>query len=153
MVHEWASDFDDGWMQSTLGVTCINLRQYPEAEFHLKLAMEQERNEASLHRNLGRALFAQNKPSDAVEAFRRSLVIEPHHWQAEVMLGNCQKQLGENESAVRHWQRALDLMPIGSMECNVGFLDASVSLLDQTLGVDVWKALLTVDGGEIVHVR
>lgn len=113
-VHQWTPDFDEGWMQNVLGVTYLNLRNYPQAEQHFRLAQQFGRHEAVLYRNLGRVLVAQNRYHNAIVALGQSLEIEPENWGAEVLLGDCHKHLGENEDAVKHWQRGLDRMPTGS---------------------------------------
>jgi tetratricopeptide (TPR) repeat protein len=116
LVNEWEPDFDEGRLQLVLGTAYFNVRQYAAAAFHLEAARKLGRSEASLHRNLGRALMFQQRYQEAAEALKISLEIEPDDWRAEALLGDCCQKIGETDQAMFYWQRAQGRLPIGSRE-------------------------------------
>ncbi len=116
VVNHWEPEFAEGWLQYAMGAAELNLRRFPRAELHFQAANALGRNEAEVHRGLARAQMAQGKYQAAISAFGKLLAIEPADWRAEILLGNCYQQLNQIPLAIAHWERALERMPIPTLE-------------------------------------
>jgi tetratricopeptide (TPR) repeat protein len=116
VVEDLEPDFAEGWLQYAMGSAELNLRRFPQAELHFQAAKSMGRNEAEVHRGLARSLMAQGKYPEAISAFKQLLAIEPGDWRAEILLGNCHQQLNQIPAAIAHWEKALEQMPIPTLE-------------------------------------
>lgn len=82
-----------------------------EAVFAYREAIRLEPGDATLHFNLGNALFTLGRPDEAGEAFRQAVDIDPAYVEAWNNLGNVLADQQRPDEAARAYERAIQLLP------------------------------------------
>jgi len=108
----------DGMLWKILSVAL--LRQGRNALPSLARAVELLPQDSETHLNLGIALAAIGKRTDAVSSYRQSLALNPAGIEALNNLGNVLRELGERREALELYQRAAQLDPTRpDSQCNL----------------------------------
>ena len=79
------------------------------ARARVESALAAHAHDARLHVLLARARLAGGRAADAEDALRRALVLDPHHAEAQRLLGAALAQRGRFGEAVEWWTRWLAL--------------------------------------------
>lgn len=78
-----------------------------EAESIARSLIEQRPEAPEFNRALGRALYAQSKDSEAVEAFRAAYELRQNDLESIMMLGAALEQSGRDQEAIKKYEEAL----------------------------------------------
>ena len=101
--------------------------------------------------SLGTILYEQDKYADASHAFQRVVSLRPDHGSANVMLGLCEFELGQDNSALAHIQRGRRLGILKDPQlARVMLYHEGLLLLGKGRFEDAQEALyvLSRDGGD-----
>jgi len=74
---------------------------YTLALAQYKAALREAPNRAINALAIGRILYLQDKPADALEWFKKALQIEPRYWECDLWMARCLYRLGRSQSARR----------------------------------------------------
>ena len=121
----------------------LDLDRPQEAAGHFRLAGRAGPG-ANVENNLGIALAAEGKMTEAAEAFRRAVAAEPGSARAHRNLGDALTSLGQFEEGVSHLRRATELQP----ENATFHYDLAVALLEggrTPQAIDAFHAALKID--------
>ncbi len=79
---------DNIYIHNTLGIEYLTNHDYQKAEEHLKLSLKYANNNTGylIYRNLGMVFRVQNKISEAAEAFKKSLDLQPNRVETIFLL-------------------------------------------------------------------
>ncbi|GIU73515.1 MAG: hypothetical protein KatS3mg004_0602 [Bryobacteraceae bacterium] len=101
-----------------------------------------------------RALYLmESDPKAALEEFRQEVENTPDHWPALLMLANLEIRNGQPEEALKHLERALDLVPVSYRwicHASIGQAHLTAGRLDQAIA-KLEKATRLVSGNAQIH--
>lgn len=101
-----------------------------------------------------RALYLmESEPKAALEEFRQEVENTPDHWPALLMLANLEIRNGQPEEALKHLERALDLVPLSYRwicHASIGQAHLTAGRLDQAIA-KLEKATRLVSGNAQIH--
>jgi len=101
-----------------------------------------------------RALYLmESEPKAALEEFRQEVENTPDHWPALLMLANLEIRNGQPEEALKHLERALDLVPVSYRwicHASIGQAHLTAGRLDQAIA-KLEKATRLVSGNAQIH--
>ncbi len=92
-----------------LGVVLNSQNQHHEAEDNYRAVLAIEPSNAVALCNLGKNFLDQNQLCDAERWFNAALEADPNYWIALHNLGTCLQRLGQIDSAIDTYRRALQL--------------------------------------------
>ena len=98
-------------IQVLLAVSLIRQGRSGSAVKRLKHTLRAFPDFPPAHEELGNALLAQNKPENAIEAFKKVLQLKPDNAGAMIKLGKIYKQLGRNDEASSFLPSCLYIFP------------------------------------------
>lgn len=102
----------DAWVQRfNDGARHFNAGRLPEAEQCFRQAMDMQPGHPAIPMNLGLALRGQNRPAEALEAFRAVLRLKRDHLDALFHFANCFVDLGQGREAYSVYQALLSVRP------------------------------------------
>lgn len=103
--------FTDG--HNNMGAALAKLGRGEEAEAEYKRVLDDPRfaNKEKAYYNLGDLYLAEQRYDDAVEAFRKAIVLEPNHHRAYFKLGKCFQEMGMNDDALDAYEEVLRIAP------------------------------------------
>ncbi len=81
------------------------------AEQKAKKLLDEFPQELILHNILGVSQEAQKKFKEAADSYRNALKIQPQFAEMHFNLGSVLYQLGDNQSAIQHYQKAVHIKP------------------------------------------
>ena len=90
---------------------CGELNLHTEGLRYAIEAVQLNPTKPSVHNNLGSAFMSLGKESEAKHCFETTLLLEPDNPFAHTNIGVLENKAGHHESALAHFQKALDLMP------------------------------------------
>jgi Flp pilus assembly protein TadD len=131
----------------SFGAFCYARGRFEEAVLQFRQAATFAPDSARAHANLGAALQALNRHDEALQAYQRSLAIEPtaNGWSN---LGSLQFFLGRYEEARDAYRRATALTPADYlMWANLG--DACHALDDRVCSDEVWPRAISAARGAL----
>ncbi|MGC8759311.1 MAG: tetratricopeptide repeat protein [Bryobacteraceae bacterium] len=101
-----------------------------------------------------RALYLmESDPKAALEEFRQEVENTPDHWPALLMLANLEIRNGQPEEALKHLERALDLVPVSYRwicHASIGQAHLTAGRVDQAIA-KLEKATRLVSGNAQIH--
>lgn len=72
------------------------------------------------------------KHQDAIQAFEKSLELQPHNADAHTNIANCQLMLKDVHSAVKHLEQATNFNPLdGEIQYNLGCVYEAIGEVDK----------------------
>jgi predicted TPR repeat methyltransferase/Flp pilus assembly protein TadD len=77
------------------------------AERDFLRSLECSESQKFVHNNLGNVLYAQGRLQEAIQAYKKALVLDDHYAQAHSHLGLCYALLDERDLAEKHHQQAI----------------------------------------------
>jgi tetratricopeptide (TPR) repeat protein len=102
----------DAWAaHNNLGSLLFDAGRLPEAEAHLRRALELNPEYAEAHDNLGNVLQRSNRNDEAIAHYRRALEIRPTYALAHNNLAVALIGTGALDEAIAHFERAVALKP------------------------------------------
>ncbi len=108
-----------GWL--VLGAICGELGDAPAAEKALRHCIQLQPESGGAQYNLGNALQAQGKYTEATASYRRALAIDPSQPAAWLMLGNAEEDQAHLSEALTCYRQAIALDPaMAEAHCNLG---------------------------------
>jgi tetratricopeptide (TPR) repeat protein len=122
-----------------LGVTKLNVHDYPAALADLAKAVELKPNLPDVYAFYGQALQATGDPAAAVEAYRKALAANPNNFTANLELAVLLKNDHKLDEALERLQRALQTRPddvdaryhVAAIDLQQGRLEAARQQLEQ----------------------
>ena len=100
---------------NNLGALLDTTGDRANAMAHYRLAVQFGPREAAAHYNLGIALMARRQPdepvTEAVEAFRQAVALDPDYPEARASLGAALLVEGDPAGAIAQYERAVELAP------------------------------------------
>jgi tetratricopeptide (TPR) repeat protein len=94
-----------------LGLIAMQSKQFDVAVGLLRRACAQKMDAAAYHANLGGALFAQRRTSEAIESYRRSLALDPGVAGTHAALATAFFWEGAVDEAIASYRNAVALKP------------------------------------------
>ena len=82
-----------------------------KAEKLLETAIEERPQFADAYAALGRCYAAQWKTEEAMEAYQRSVQLDPNLWEAHFELGNYYRDRKNYQKAIEHYTKSLSDRP------------------------------------------
>ncbi len=79
------------------------------AEQKAKKLLDEFPQELILHNILGVSQEAQKKFKEAADSYRNALKIQPQFAEMHFNLGSVLYQLGDNQSSIQHYQKAIQI--------------------------------------------
>ncbi|SNR99921.1 conserved hypothetical protein [Methylobacillus rhizosphaerae] len=111
-----------------------NTGQLQAAESNAKALLKQYPGALVVYNVLGVALEGQGKLEEAVQYYRKALVINPSISELHFNLGSVLSQLGRDDEAVASYQRAIQISPgLAVAHFNLATLLQKKSLLDEAV--------------------
>lgn len=83
----------------------------PEQIGHLQELARQAPKNAEAWTALGNALMDTSRFSEAVDAYKKALVLDPKNVNARVDMGTCLKNSGRPEEAIEEYRKAIKIEP------------------------------------------
>jgi adenylate cyclase len=107
-----AIDESDGWSHSLLGYVYLQMRQYEKAIESGKRSVELLPNGAMVHMLYGSTLNNAGRVDEAIAYTKTAIRLNPFpaYWYYYT-LGSCYQQKGQNETALKEFQKAVKLAP------------------------------------------
>lgn len=84
-----------------LGVTCGDLEHWQEAEYHLRLSIQEDPGNPRTHNSLGFTYANQNRLAEAIQQYEKAIQLDPTFADAHMNLGMALLKQGELK---RGWQ-------------------------------------------------
>jgi Flp pilus assembly protein TadD len=109
----------------------VLLGDYVDADKWLTRSLEMNPQDGDGWYYLGRALYNENKFTDAVSAFQRSLKLSPGNVKSEDNLGLALAGLGRNEEATAAYQQAMAWQSKSALKNPGPYIDLGSLLLDE----------------------
>jgi len=94
-----------------LGKVYISLRRNEEAEQELRLAVQQDSQDANATYFLGGLLVQTDRFADGASFLERARSLDPDSWATYLYLGKAKLKLHENDAAVRYLRQSGDMNP------------------------------------------
>ena len=91
---------------------CGELNLHTEGLRYAIEAVQLNPTKPSAHNNLGSAFMSLGKEAEAKHCFETTLMLEPDNPFAHTNIGVLENKSGHHESALAHFQKSLDLMPV-----------------------------------------
>lgn len=127
-----------------LGDLYLELRRFDTAaEHYQRYIVIDDRNAAVLYK-LGLARYRDGAPADAIDSLLRALEVDETLNEAHFLLGLCQRDLGQAESARRTLEDAVKRSP-AAIESREALAEVYAELEDHRLRVEQLEALVTLD--------
>jgi len=92
-------------------VTALNAGQLKSAESMAKKLLKQYPQAFVLHNLYGNALAGQNKPKEAVEAFRKAIKLDPNIPEMHFNIATLLTSMNRHEEAIQSYKKAVSLKP------------------------------------------
>ncbi|KAG2181369.1 hypothetical protein INT43_008952 [Umbelopsis isabellina] len=84
--------------------------------------------------NIGICYFQMGKHKDAIQAFEKSLGLQPHNADAHTNIANCYLMLKDIKSGVKHLEQATNFNPLdGEAQYNLGCVYDAMGETDKAL--------------------
>jgi len=136
----------DAFKKLNEGVAAYNRGDFAAAIPPLQQAAAASLNSFPAHYFLGLALAGDRRYSDAVEAYKIALDLDPSHLQANVSTGDAWLALGDTDEALPYYVRAQKLRPEYAPALD-GAARVAESLADQDKAVSLYGRALASDKG------
>lgn len=95
-------------------------------------AVKQAPSSAYFYFNLGLSLFNDNKPFEAIDAYQKSLTLQPDIKETYNYLAEVYKAVGDVKNAEQNWQKALELdKNYADARINLAALKADHAILEE----------------------
>lgn len=101
----------DGPTAVTRGLTLLDLGRAQEAERHFRDALSQDPTDSGVHVHLAQALIRQQRHTEARDAARRALGLDPDNLAALLVLSAAHAGLREFDLGIQAVDRALQMAP------------------------------------------
>jgi len=113
LAYDAALAIDHDCAEARIGLALLHMaeQKFRYAERELRIALEASQGNALLWSVLGNALLGQSRSGEAIDAYRRSLELEPDHAGTNANLGAALLALGRAEEARDACQSALRCRP------------------------------------------
>lgn len=95
----------DYQLQNNYGVKCIELDLWNEADFHLKKALEIDKNNASVYNNLGVVYEHFNLREKALELYCKALELVPNEKVYQKNVDSFKIDYGNKEQKMEKWRK------------------------------------------------
>ena len=125
----------DAEAHSNLAITFVALGRLDEAEASFKQAIALKPNHAKSFNNLGKTLKTLGRLDEAEASFRQAIILKPDLAQAHRQLGLILNAKGLKESALKYFERSLELER-GTDPINLdhkSFKEISIAKLDHDI--------------------
>lgn len=109
-----------------IGLSYLELKQFPEAEAHFRRAISLRSYAAPFHHNLGHALQMQGKITESIASYQESIRLEPRSPVAYASLAKLLASVGRVEESLEYSQRAYEVDPHsigGNLEMANAFIE------------------------------
>jgi tetratricopeptide (TPR) repeat protein len=84
--------------------------------------------------NIGICYFQMGKHKDAIQAFKKSLDLQPHNADAHTNIANCYLMLKDIQSGVKHLEQATNFNPLdGEAQYNLGCVYDAMGQTDKAI--------------------
>jgi tetratricopeptide (TPR) repeat protein len=104
-----------------LGLAELDAGRLPEAEQHLRRAVELDPSAPEPHYNLGVVLARSGRPQEAMAAYREVLRLEPAHGASRRNLGDLLMETGRPTEALAEFESAIRAQPrVGEFHFSAG---------------------------------
>ncbi len=145
--------------QYLLGTIYFQLKRYPDAEEHLKVALALKKNDPEgfpqAHNNLGNVYLAMGRYDEAIEQFEACLeyiFYQPSFPQTYTNLGISYTKKGDNEKAMESFKIAIKLAPkYCPARLNLGHLYGKLEKHNEAI-IEYQKVVNTC-GGTVISDR
>ena len=120
-------------------VLCVRLTEYQlqfwrDSETLFRRALAVTQNNATAHVNLGSALQAEGKPSEAIAEYREALRLDPKQFEADSNLGKLLFEQSKFADALPYCELAVRLKPDrATLRNNLGLTLAALGRFDEAL--------------------
>ena len=114
-----------------VAVDYVLLNDFSDADRWLTKALEWNPSDADGWYYLGRTKYNENRFSEAIDAFQRCLVLDPHNVKAEDNLGLSYEGLNETQKALLAFQTAIAWQADGSRKDAQPYLNLGMLLAEQ----------------------
>jgi Flp pilus assembly protein TadD len=124
----------------------VLLGDYMDADKWLTKMLEWTPNDSEGWYYLGRAKYSENRFAEAVDAFQRSLKLDPRNIKAEDNLGLSYAGLGRRDEAVAAYQQAIAWQSGAALKNPGPYIDFGDLLLDENRNEEAVSYLLQAIG-------
>jgi len=143
----------------TEGFQRLQVSQFQQAEQIYEQIIEQDSINIEAYKNLGVALFKQEKLEEAIDCYQQALTLEPNDANLYYQLGFVLQKQGKLEEAIAYYQQALTFNPnwatayynLGSAFQMQAKLDEALNYYQQALTLEPNFALAYQNLGAIFH--
>ncbi len=94
-----------------LGMACLGVKRYDQAETSLNEAIQRRPDHAASHEALARLYEATGRPREALAALEEAARCQPYSARAQCAVGDASIRRGQWQRALNAYQRALRLRP------------------------------------------
>lgn len=106
---------DSAWTHYANAQVQENLDRFDAAEQEYRSALQRDPRMVGVHYRLGRVILSASRTPDSVERarkeFEQEIVLSPGHADAEYELGEIDREKGDLQAAIAHFNRALKSQP------------------------------------------
>lgn len=106
--------------QYLYGTHLATQKRFDESFRRGRIALELDPLSGPLIGNVGRALYIAGRYEEAIALAEKNLELSPNFFFTHWVLGVCHRQIGNNEAAVRHLSRAVELSGIFALKGDLG---------------------------------
>lgn len=144
VIDSGASDQDKAVALTYIGIIHDDRQEYDKAIEYYKRALNYDKNNPLIYRNLALAYRHANNPEAAIEAIRKGIGIDDKNIDNFLLLGNIFYEQGKYDDAVSQYKKALDSNPDNAAALH-NLAQSYLITGDEVLGIEYLKKAASAD--------